>query len=569
MDHTSLPSSPTLPILSRADFLDRWDNNSGAVTVEQIDNRVITPKEIDLRGGLVPLAKDYERLSPTSRQGIVVELSEPERLELQQAVANVRFRYLNPKNPDAAEKLAQRFDMRSSTARGRVHWATQHLKQMGLDPKNVKATQVIEDDLGHFHVRFDRMAGGRQVYGEQTVVHFNGVKLSISGTTTGIGKEIRGGRSVEQLQRVLAAAIERFEIDPNEVKVNEVVFRTEAGLAHGWNIELRNYAREDDGPRAMIFNVDADKMSIIESFVGVGGLAPTEAQKQAAKNKLAQPKVDEKAEVSESIKTLAEKIMSTQAAKKDQTATTHLDFKADAWTVHAKKERKQRPMPTTDETTDKPKTGELDQTRRQVPLDHILVGKGNDYVPYSGRIDLDTTKHGDEFALRAESWMHDGIETRDAKQYWNASQATLITDKDDLWGVGDAQAKRSGAAAHYGAIKTMEFLRTQGFNSIDLMGEELISNVNIRRDYVNAYWNGEEMHYGEGDGRQAGPLTTLDIAGHEIAHGLTERTANLIYANESGGLNESYSDIAGFMVEYHAAKSNPVVTPDWTMCEDT
>jgi Zn-dependent metalloprotease len=67
------------------------------------------------------------------------------------------------------------------------------------------------------------------------------------------------------------------------------------------------------------------------------------------------------------------------------------------------------------------------------------------------------------------------------------------------------------------------------------------------------------MNYGDGDGRTASALTTLDIAGHEITHGLTERTAGLIYSGESGGLNESLSDILGAGVEWYALQRNPAL----------
>ena len=76
------------------------------------------------------------------------------------------------------------------------------------------------------------------------------------------------------------------------------------------------------------------------------------------------------------------------------------------------------------------------------------------------------------------------------------------------------------------------------------------------------------MNYGDGDGKESGPLTTLDIAGHEITHGLTERTAGLVYSGESGGLNEAMSDIMGTGVEWYASQKNPAVKFDWTVGED-
>lgn len=75
------------------------------------------------------------------------------------------------------------------------------------------------------------------------------------------------------------------------------------------------------------------------------------------------------------------------------------------------------------------------------------------------------------------------------------------------------------------------------------------SGTSYSRNYVNAYWDGTRMVYGDGDGVNSGSLTTIDIAGHELTHGVTQYEANLTYAGESGGLNESMSDVLGSMVE--------------------
>ncbi|MEZ4849341.1 MAG: M4 family metallopeptidase [Bacteroidia bacterium] len=82
-------------------------------------------------------------------------------------------------------------------------------------------------------------------------------------------------------------------------------------------------------------------------------------------------------------------------------------------------------------------------------------------------------------------------------------------------------------------------------------------------NYVNAFWDGTRMTYGDGDGVNYGPLVSADITGHEITHGVTEYSANLVYQRESGALNESFSDIFGEMIEFHATGSN-----DWQMGTD-
>ncbi|MEJ7862642.1 MAG: M4 family metallopeptidase, partial [Pyrinomonadaceae bacterium] len=84
--------------------------------------------------------------------------------------------------------------------------------------------------------------------------------------------------------------------------------------------------------------------------------------------------------------------------------------------------------------------------------------------------------------------------------------------------------------------------------------------------YNNAYWNGTAMTYGDGDGTQFTPLVTLDICGHEMTHGVTERTANLTYSGESGALNESMSDVFGAMVELRA-RGGTITADTWKIGE--
>ena len=105
--------------------------------------------------------------------------------------------------------------------------------------------------------------------------------------------------------------------------------------------------------------------------------------------------------------------------------------------------------------------------------------------------------------------------------------------------------------AHLGLEKTYDLYdSTYGRNSLDGNGIELFGYVHYDNNLVNANWDGFEMNFGDGDLSQGiTPLTTLDITGHEMTHGVTQYTCNLNYAGESGGLNESFSDCAGEMVE--------------------
>ena len=102
-----------------------------------------------------------------------------------------------------------------------------------------------------------------------------------------------------------------------------------------------------------------------------------------------------------------------------------------------------------------------------------------------------------------------------------------------------------------------------GRNSIDNAGMALLSSVNYGVKYNNANWNGSQMIYGDGDNQIFVDFTlSNDVIGHELTHGVTQYTLQLVYANESGGLNESMSDVFGSM--YRQWRKNQTVThADW------
>lgn len=89
-----------------------------------------------------------------------------------------------------------------------------------------------------------------------------------------------------------------------------------------------------------------------------------------------------------------------------------------------------------------------------------------------------------------------------------------------------------------------------GRRSIDDANLPLDATVHYRRNYNNAFWDGERMVFGDGDGLVFNDFTvSTDIIGHELAHGLTQFTADLVYEDQSGALNESISDVFGSMVK--------------------
>ncbi|MDH3491410.1 MAG: M4 family metallopeptidase [Gammaproteobacteria bacterium] len=95
-------------------------------------------------------------------------------------------------------------------------------------------------------------------------------------------------------------------------------------------------------------------------------------------------------------------------------------------------------------------------------------------------------------------------------------------------------------------------------DSLDGNGMTLISTVHHRRNYNNAFWDGKQMAYGDGDGELFQPLTnSLSVIGHEFAHGVIQFSGGLIYQDQSGALNESIADVFGVLTVQHKKKQAP------------
>lgn len=100
-------------------------------------------------------------------------------------------------------------------------------------------------------------------------------------------------------------------------------------------------------------------------------------------------------------------------------------------------------------------------------------------------------------------------------------------------------------------------------NSIDDEGLALNATVHFGDSYDNAFWDGERMVFGDGDGTLFNRFTvSLDVIGHELAHGVTEDEARLVYFSQAGALNESMSDVCGSMIKQHALNQK-VDQADW------
>ncbi|WP_459502516.1 M4 family metallopeptidase [Bacillus sp. C1] len=173
---------------------------------------------------------------------------------------------------------------------------------------------------------------------------------------------------------------------------------------------------------------------------------------------------------------------------------------------------------------------------------------------------INTTLSGSTYYLQ-DNTRGATIFTYDAKNR-TTLPGTLWADTDNVF-----NASRDAAAvdAHYYAGKTYDYYKnTFNRNSINDAGAPLKSTVHYGSNYNNAFWNGSQMVYGDGDGYTFTSLSGgIDVIGHELTHAVTEYSSNLIYQNESGALNEAISDVFGTLVEYYDNRN-----PDWEIGED-
>ncbi|MDH6695936.1 M4 family metallopeptidase [Streptomyces sp. MAA16] len=186
----------------------------------------------------------------------------------------------------------------------------------------------------------------------------------------------------------------------------------------------------------------------------------------------------------------------------------------------------------------------------------VKSGTGN--TQYSGTVTLNTTLSGSTYQLYDTT--RGGHKTYSLNN-GTSGTGTLMTDADDVWGTGaGSNTQTAGADAAYGAQTTWDFYKnTFGRSGIKNNGVAAYSRVHYSSSYVNAFWDDSCfcMTYGDGSGGTHA-LTSLDVAGHEMSHGVTSNTAGLNYTGESGGLNEATSDIFGTGVEFYANNSSDV-----------
>ncbi len=219
------------------------------------------------------------------------------------------------------------------------------------------------------------------------------------------------------------------------------------------------------------------------------------------------------------------------------------------------------------------KVVELSKSEKTSLFSAPAMVAANAATRYSGTQSIETTLSGSSYILSGTT-RGNGIQTYNSER--KASYPTTnFTDADNNWTAAeyDNTNKDNGALdAHWGAEKTYDYFKnTHDRNSFDNNGAKIKSYVHYnlvaagQPSNNNAFWNGSVMTYGDGTGTGGFDiLTSLDVAGHEIGHAVCTNTANLVYKNESGAMNEGFSDIWGACIEHYAAPDKSI----WLIGED-
>ncbi|MCC6721235.1 MAG: M4 family metallopeptidase [Bacteroidia bacterium] len=137
---------------------------------------------------------------------------------------------------------------------------------------------------------------------------------------------------------------------------------------------------------------------------------------------------------------------------------------------------------------------------------------------------------------------------------YDNSNGNDFYDNNNVWDSTTSTRQMVAADLHYGTEKTFDYYKQyHNRNSYDNNNAKMIAILG--GNFVNAFWNGTYSTYGMGNGGSWGPVTGIDVVGHEFTHGVTQKSSNLVYSGEPGSLNESFSDIFGKLVEWYGLSS--------------
>lgn len=184
--------------------------------------------------------------------------------------------------------------------------------------------------------------------------------------------------------------------------------------------------------------------------------------------------------------------------------------------------------------------------------DATVVGSGTGVNGDTKTLNL--TQSGTTYLLK-DTTRTGAVQTYDAKN--GTSSLYQITNSSPNFTAANLHA---AVDANYYAGQVYDFYQKNfNRNSYDGKGAAITSVVHFNKNYNNAFWNGQYMVYGDGDGKTFTALSGAnDVIAHELTHAVTETTANLAYENQPGALNESFSDVFGYFVD----------PEDWLIGED-
>jgi Zn-dependent metalloprotease len=205
-----------------------------------------------------------------------------------------------------------------------------------------------------------------------------------------------------------------------------------------------------------------------------------------------------------------------------------------------------------------------------------VVGAG--LSQYSGTVNLAANSLASGFELRDLTRGSGGTYGNNVVTNMNHSTSVdgaIYTDADNIWGDGLnyvettdttlANGQTAGVDAAFGMQTTWDMYKNvYARNGLDNTGKATYSRVHYSTAYDNAFWSSTCFCMTYGDGSSFLTLTSLDVAAHEMSHGVMASSANLTYKGESGGLNEANSDIMAAAAEFYARGNGTAAIPNYT-----
>ena len=383
---------------------------------------------------------------------------------------------------------------------------------LGLDNSNdFSMRNVLQDELGEAHIRLDQFVSGVKVFGGEAIIHMRDGE--VRDTTDAMVRGIQLN-ATPTLGTSEALAMAHEAIAPKGPYASEPT------------AELVFAEIDRSGPAKHLSVVVADEVS------GDSGLAFA----------------------SRALPTRMALVYHVHTELENGTEETrHTDFFIDAH------------------------TGEVLKSWDTL---HTTAATGSGKSQYSGTqsISTNTVTSGYEMSDKVRSM---AFTTRNLN-HATSGTGTIYTDADNTWGdsanyvegssTTAANGQTAAVDAHFGTMKTFDMYKNVfGRNGINGAGKATYNRVHYSNSYDNAFWSDSCFCMTYGDGSSFKTLTALDVAGHEMTHGVTATSAKLNYSGESGGLNESMSDIFGTMTEFYGKGGGTTTIPttggNWTIGE--